>query len=98
MKSVHASVSTLMTLLELEAESRQILKDPPRGSVPATSSLTEHPPSGNAPFVVDRPESRQLIIGTLPTFLPQAFEKPELQVSDGDAGEPIQLPGTKELS
>ena len=80
----------------VETESRHNLKLPPSGSVPAMSSLTEHPPSGKAPFVVDRPDRRQLIIGTLPTFFPHALEKPELHVSDDDAREPTQLPGTND--
>ena len=81
MNSVHASASTLMTPLGNDAELRHTLKVPQRGSVPAISSLTEHPPSGKTPFVVDRPNLRQLIIGTVPAFLPHAFEKPELRFS-----------------
>ena len=87
-----------MTLFGADAESRHILNAPPSGSVPAINSLTEHPSSGKAPLVTDNPEGRQLKRGTLPTFLPHDFEKPELHVSEDETAGPTQFPGTKESS
>ena len=87
-----------MTLFGLLYESRQSLNEPPRGSVPGTSSFTRQAFSGKAPLVVYKPDWTQLINGTSPTFLPHALEKPELHVSSLEAGGPTQLPGTKELS
>jgi len=57
------------------------------------SSETVQPFRGKYPVVVESPLSRLWIIGTSPTFLPQALEKSESQVDIAETAGPTRFPG-----